>query len=169
MKKFIVLIIGLFALINCQKPKPHLPTYIEFVHFVNSGIETKYIRPLYISTSKLNIQLSDHELENLKSIFGNSVTGNEKEQYLNLRNDMVITDKETYLQLFGFIVNHQKFYINNNKANHNAPEIYKILADQKTYILFYKFQDKFLIELSKYLKEKKCDKKVITAIYELQN
>jgi len=133
---------------------------IEYIEFKNLGADdNKYISPIFISQSKLDIELDESELEHLKNIQSLPVKMT-KEDFINLHYDLLVTDEQTYSTLLSFIVGHNEFYLNGlDRFNPSGSLV--ILTGGKTFYLYYKTQSSFFNQLLAVLKEKNCDKKII--------
>jgi hypothetical protein len=136
--------------------------YIEFLH---TGMEDKYARPVIISTTKLNISLTDDESKHIRYLLKKTtITKEEEKEYLNSLYRVIKTDRITYLILLDFIKSHKELYTNKLKKNNGEFEDYTIIAEGVTYPIYYKFKYKFFNALIMYLNVKNCDKNIINAI-----
>ena len=136
---------------------------VEYIEFINTGTDdNKYIPPILISQSKLDIELDESESKELKNIQSLAVKTT-REDFINLHFDMLITDEKTYSSLLSFIIGHNEFYLNGLDRFNPAGSL-TILTDGKTFYLYYKTQKTFFNQLLDTLKEKNCDKKVINKL-----
>jgi len=165
MNKLLIVVFPLILSISDKKQVMETSRYIEFLH---SGIEDKHIRPVIISTTKIDMPLTADELKHLKYLLKKPVvTKKEREDYLSSMYKLMKTDEKTYLTILNFIRGNNELFTNKLNKNNGEFENYTIITEGKRYSIFYKFKYKFFNELEKYLKVKNCDKKVINAINEL--
>jgi hypothetical protein len=166
MKRIILAIILLLSACNWM---PHVDTGL--IVFSHEGPINYIPIPLYISTKKLNIKLDDDQFAQLKLITHNPYLQNTPEnekRYLDAYYSIVVTDKNTFSNIYQFIYTHKDYYTNSeNRNDMRVFESFDINVNGVKFAIYYKLKEKFFFELKRYLREQECDGKVIKALSNL--
>jgi hypothetical protein len=164
MKKmtFLIFLILQVQIIHAQKLKEN----DQFVEFAHTGIINKIIRPLFISTTKLQLKLDKQQEEKLKTILQRSHRKITSEQYLEIVYETIITDRETFSAIKQFIICNKKYYTNNTNLNNDLDaESYDIYIDStKHFSIYYKLKNNFFYDMRQFLTKRNCDNKVVSAL-----
>jgi hypothetical protein len=158
-----MLLVGL----NCNKPQRSHKEYIEFSH---TGIVTSILHPLFISQRKINIPLNKWDLKGLKDFVGDSskITKAKEEEYISLKFHQIVTDSATFWSIYEFVTDHNEYYTNNSHQNNGSFwKSYNIHIDNEIFHIYYKMRIDFFEDLILYLKERRCDDQMISALSHL--
>jgi len=149
---------ALLLLTNCTGKKKNNPDqYVEIIH---TGITTHENHILYVSTKKIDIKLTNEELNDIKDILGDSVkiTHEKIEDYIGMKYKRVLTDLRTLTLMQDYILSHQNFYVDANYG----PASYDIaLNTNQVFSINYKLRGAFFKGLTDFLQQNKCDQKII--------
>jgi hypothetical protein len=154
--------------VNCNAPQQSQPNYIEFVHI---GLATRLFHPLFISQRKINITLNNQDLKDLKHFVADSanITKSEIEAYINIKFDQLITDSSTFSSICQFIIDHKEYYTDDYHQNIGSFwGSYNIHFGDRKFSLYYKMEDEFFRDLQLFLKRRRCDEHVISAVSHLK-
>jgi len=133
MKKRSALIV-LLVFIGCGKKDDNSNQFIEFVHL---GYTTHEYPILLISSKRIDLKLNDSQLKELKqidSISGGSgsLTERQKELYLNINYNRIITDNKTFSLIRNFVMKHNEFYASPEYLKlHPMKESFEVVIDGK--------------------------------------
>ena len=143
-----------------------MPTFIEFVYI--GQMDNKPMRQLYISTHKLNLELTKDQnnrlVQRLRAL-NISMTTDIKERYINEIYNLTITDERSY-RLLNFFISRQK-YLYTDFFSTNDSDDFAIVIGNQNFRISKKTESEFFQELKKFLKSRKCDKNLIIQISQL--
>ena len=160
MKNLLILLILLSATTAFAQRIKNKAEYVEFVN--RDEFDDKYKRPILISLSKPDIELDESELQDFKAT-QSIAAKTTKEQFINLRYDLIVTDQKTYSTLLLFVIGHNQYYLD-GLTRFNTGASSTIVTSGKTFYLYNKTKKDFYNQLLDSLTKKNCDIKVIHAL-----
>ncbi|HTE01622.1 MAG TPA: hypothetical protein VK668_20180 [Mucilaginibacter sp.] len=169
MKNYIVMLVILATFTNCKQKPDKSKEMIEFIFTRHPTYGLKPVFPLIISKVKLDLplNLSDYDKEFVKKTFGKTtLTEKEKDIYLNLKYDFIVTDDKNYQLLVDYILSHKNLYCEENKNPQNADD-FRIVMDGDTYIILSTSIDTYREQLLNFLKANHARQNIIDEIKKL--
>ncbi|MHB8209098.1 hypothetical protein [Mucilaginibacter sp.] len=168
MKRIIVLLVILLIGLRANATQINKDS-VQFIEFVHTGITTKTINPLFISTQKLDLHLNQRQTSDLKQILAYSkkkLTPQIERKYLSGIYDTIVTDQSTFSAIRRFIMDNKSLYTNKTHINDDpSTESYNIhLNKTETFSIYYKFKDKFFNNLKAFIIRGHYDKRVEKAL-----
>lgn len=159
-------LLTIFLYLNCNKSPRNFTGFIEFVH---TGITTRITTPLFISTKKIEISLSKSQIDEFRHSIGDTtkITKQREEEYINLKFDRIVTDSLTCSSINEFILKNKQYYTDDAHQNKGVWESYNIHLNDLKFSIYFKIKIDFFRDLETFLKERKCDKRVIIALSHL--
>lgn len=134
-----------------------MPQYIEIKHV---GIEQKFIKPLFVCTKALNIEVKGEDV-----VINNQKTGQltERDKMIFSNGDYstLIIDEKTFQKLFTFIEQYSQFVKNHeDKKSVN----YSIIFNGEKFDISYRQTHAFFSDLAKSLKTGNYEKDSVNAL-----
>ena len=153
---------------NCNTQYVNSNHFIEFIHL---GYTTHEYPILLISSQKIALKLNDSQLKELRqidSISGGSgnLTERQKELYLKINYNRVVTDERTFSTVFNFVNRHIDYYVDSEYLKlHPIKESFEIVIDgKKEFFVNEKLKNQFVNALIINLKQEKNDENIIKEI-----